>query len=107
MYELSQMAVSNEERVASSIPKTFSLEQNYPNPFNPTTNIQFTIPQASDVKLTVYNILGQQVMTVVNEFRQAGTHTAIVDAQNLSSGMYIYRLDAGSVQLNRKMMLIK
>lgn len=106
MYELTEMAVSTEE-VALDVPQSYNLEQNYPNPFNPTTNIQFTIPKASEVTLKVYNVLGQEVMTLMNEFRQAGTHTAIFDAQNLSSGMYIYRLEAGSVQLNRKMILIK
>ena len=107
MYELSQMAVSIDEPVASNTPQTFSLKQNYPNPFNPTTNIQFDIPQASDVTLKVYNILGQEVMTVLNDFKQAGTHTATFDASNLASGIYIYQLQAGKVNLQRKMTLIK
>jgi hypothetical protein len=106
LYELTNLAVSNEE-VASDLPETYSLDQNYPNPFNPSTQIQFSIPQASDVRLTVYNVLGQQVKTLVDEFMQAGSHTARFDARNLSSGMYIYRLEAGSVQLDGKMMLIK
>jgi hypothetical protein len=107
MYELTQMAVSTEEPISSNKPEHFSLEQNYPNPFNPTTNIQFEIPKATDVSLKVYNVLGQEVMTILNDFKQAGTHTAKFDAGNLASGVYIYQLKAGSVNLQRKMMLIK
>src|SRR6056297_168533 len=106
LYELSNLAVSTEE-IATVLPENFSLDQNYPNPFNPSTQIQFSLPEASDVKLTVYNVLGQQVATLVNEFMQAGSHTARFDAGSLSSGMYIYRLEAGSAQLDGKMMLIK
>ncbi|MBO6585393.1 MAG: T9SS type A sorting domain-containing protein [Gracilimonas sp.] len=107
IYELSQMAVSNEEPAASGTPKSFKLEQNYPNPFNPTTNIQFNIPRATDVTLKIYNILGQEVMTVLNDFKSAGTHTATFDAGNLASGIYIYRLQAGELSLQRRMTLIK
>ncbi|HCD52338.1 MAG TPA: hypothetical protein DEQ34_07820, partial [Balneolaceae bacterium] len=79
-----------------------------PNPFNPTTNISFTLPDAAPVKLTVYNVLGQQVSTLIsNKTMTAGTHTVAFDASALSSGIYIYRLEAGSFVSNKRMTLIK
>ena len=88
-------------------PLTYSLDQNYPNPFNPTTTIRFTIPESQDVRLDVYNVLGQRVATLVNTQMTAGTHTVPFDATRLASGMYIYRLQAGEFVQQRKMMLIK
>ena len=88
-------------------PISYSLDQNYPNPFNPTTSIRFTIPESQDVRLDVYNVLGQRVATLLNTQMNAGTHTVPFDATRLSSGMYIYRLQAGEFVQQRKMMLIK
>ena len=88
-------------------PRTYSLDQNYPNPFNPTTTIRFTIPESQDVRLDVYNVLGQRVATLVNTQMTAGTHAVPFDATRLASGMYIYRLQAGEFVQQRKMMLIK
>jgi hypothetical protein len=88
-------------------PGDFALGQNYPNPFNPSTEITFTLPQAAQVSIRVYNLLGQEVATLVNEYRSAGTHVATFDATALTSGMYIYRLESGSYSTSRKMMLSK
>lgn len=99
------MQTSNEE--TAGLPKSFDLKQNYPNPFNPTTKIAFDLPQASNVELSVYDMLGRKVATIVNERMTAGSHTMSFDASRLASGMYIYRIDAGSFTSTRKMMLIK
>ncbi len=85
----------------------FSLNQNYPNPFNPATKIQFTLPETMEVRLDVYNIAGQRVATLVNEQREAGAHTVEFDGTRVASGVYIYRITAGSFVQTRKMTLIK
>ena len=88
-------------------PISFSLSQNYPNPFNPTTNINFSVAKASNVKLIIYNILGQQVATLINNYMNAGTYTYQFNAANLASGVYLYSLEAGSFRMNKKMILLK
>jgi len=86
----------------------FVLSQNYPNPFNPSTNISFSLPTAANVRLSVYNVLGQEVATLLsNKALNSGTHIVAFDASALSSGMYIYRLEAGSFVSTKRMMLIK
>ncbi len=97
------------EGVAESpeLPGHFSLKQNFPNPFNPTTQIQFATPHRSHVTLTVYNTLGQQVATLLNGDIEAGSHSVQFDASNLSSGVYFYRLQAGSFVQTKKLMLVK
>ena len=88
-------------------PQEFSLSQNYPNPFNPSTNIQFTLPQTMDVRLEVYDVTGQRVATLVNERREAGVHTVVFDGTGLASGVYVYRITAGSFVQTRKLTFIK
>ncbi len=85
----------------------FDLSQNYPNPFNPSTTISYSLPKASFVKLTVYNIIGEKVATLVNEFNEAGIHTINFDASNLNTGLYVYSIDANGFHETRKMMLLK
>lgn len=85
---------SNEIQVEiESAPLTFSLAQNYPNPFNPTTNISYTLPETGFVNLTVYNSLGEKVTELVNEVEESGKHDVTFSAENLSSGLYIYKLN--------------
>ncbi len=106
IYMTNSVNVSDE--LLTGTPKEFALEQNYPNPFNPSTNINFALPQASEVTLTVYDMLGRKVATLISgEQLQAANHSVRFDASALASGMYIYRIEAGSFVSTRKMMLIK
>lgn len=98
--------VTSTERGAD-VPGKVALDQNYPNPFNPATTISFTLPQTEYVQLSVYNIQGQLVATLVNEQRSSGSHHVTFNAENLSSGLYLYRLQAGSQSITKKMMLVK
>jgi len=88
-------------------PVKFDLEQNYPNPFNPTTTIRFTIPEKSLVTLKVFDMLGREVSTLVNEVKDAGTHTVKFAGKDLPSGMYLYTITAGNYTATKKMMLVK
>jgi subtilisin family serine protease len=90
-----------------ALPADFSLSQNYPNPFNPTTTIRFTIPAGSFVSLKIYDMLGRETATVLNEFVDAGTYTHHFNASQLSSGVYFYRLTSGTNSALRKMIFIK
>ena len=91
----------------NGLPGQFVLSQNFPNPFNPVTTIRYSIPKTQKVELTIYNILGQKVMQVVNEIQTQGKHTVKIDARNLASGVYLYRLKAGSRVKVRKMVVLK
>jgi hypothetical protein len=91
----------------SSNPKDFSLLQNYPNPFNPATTISFSIPSSAFTSLKVYDILGNEVATLVNGRKYAGEYMIEFNASQLPSGVYLYRLSAGSFSLTRKMILLK
>ncbi len=100
---------------SSVTPTSFELEQNYPNPFNPSTTIRFALPEASHVRLTVYNLLGEELAVLVNEQRQAGVYNQRLDASGLPSGTYFYRIEAqrdaggqgGSFVQVRKMTIVK
>ncbi|MGE5364269.1 MAG: cohesin domain-containing protein [Bacteroidota bacterium] len=89
------------------VPTVYSLSQNYPNPFNPSTKIEYALPQESRVSLKVYNLLGQEVITLVNQVQSAGVHSVNFDASRLTSGLYIYRLEAGKYISVKKMTLVK
>lgn len=89
------------------VPERYALAQNYPNPFNPTTTINFTLAKASNVKLTVYNVLGQKVATLVDTHMYPGAYSVQFDAKTLASGVYFYRLEAGGFTADKKMLLVK
>jgi hypothetical protein len=85
----------------------FSLSNNYPNPFNPITKITFTLPQNSLIKLSIFNVLGEQVKVVLNKNLSAGKHTFAFNGSGLSSGVYFYKLTAGEFVSVKKMILLK
>ncbi len=95
------------EEVGGTLPEGYTLSQNYPNPFNPSTTIDFTLPVSGSVSLKIYDLLGREIMTLVNEQKAAGTYRAIFDATNLPSGTYFYALKAGSFSEVKKMTLVK
>ena len=95
------------EHGMNGIPNSFSLDQNYPNPFNPTTTIRYGLPHAADVTLRVYNTLGQEVAQLVNEQQQAGYHENAFRGDGLASGVYFYRIQAGSFVQSRKLVLLR
>ena len=88
-------------------PENFRLEQNYPNPFNPTTTIKYSIPESGIVSLKFYDILGNEVASLVNEEKAPGVYSVTFDAGNLSSGVYFYKIQAGKFTESKKMTLIK
>ncbi len=92
---------------SSNLPENFNLEPAYPNPFNPRTKIRYALPEAAHVKLAVYNMLGKQIRVLVNQRQKAGRYTISFRARDLSSGIYLYRLQAGAFTGERKMTLVK
>jgi hypothetical protein len=100
-------SVTTVDPVNNGLPREFSLQQNYPNPFNPTTSIRYSIPMESFVTLKVYNTVGEEVMTLANEFKQAGNFEVKFDASNLPSGIYFYELQASDFVQVQKMILLK
>lgn len=99
--------VTGVKQEISLTPKEFSLSQNYPNPFNPTTKIDFALPKEERVKITVYNQLGQQIMQLADGDFTSGNHSIYFNGTNLASGVYYYRIEAGSFIQTRKMVLLK
>jgi hypothetical protein len=90
-----------------ALPTKFELQQNYPNPFNPTTVIEFSLANEAMTSLRVYNILGQEVALLVNQNQKPGTYKVNFDASELTSGIYFYQLNSGSMKIVKKMLLIK
>lgn len=99
--------VTGIEAIASDLPEEFLLNQNYPNPFNPVTNIRYAIPQQGYVTLKIYDILGNEIATLVNEEKSTGTYEVQFDASLLSSGVYLYKIQAGEYSSTKKMTLLK
>jgi hypothetical protein len=104
---LPTITLTGVEEIGDMLPSGYVLSQNYPNPFNPTTAIDFTLPASGFVSLKVYDLLGREVMTLVNEQKAAGTYRATFDASNMPSGTYFYALKAGSFNSVKKMTLVK
>jgi hypothetical protein len=91
----------------NELPKKFTLEQNYPNPFNPTTTIRYELPQDGQVTIEIFDILGQKVNTILNEFKNAGRYETVFSSTGLASGVYIYQLRVNDFITSKKMVLIK
>src|SRR5690606_26248764 len=107
VLDTAMVTVITDIRVEPGIPESYALSQNFPNPFNPTTNIKFNLPSESLVTLKVYNLLGEEVASLVNEVLPAGYYNYDFDASALSSGIYIYRIQAEDFISTKKMTLIK
>ncbi|MBV6478288.1 MAG: hypothetical protein HGGPFJEG_01038 [Ignavibacteria bacterium] len=99
--------LSSVNLLSSEIPQSFSLRQNYPNPFNPSTKIAFDIPEKSQVKLAVFDVLGNEVKTLVNEIQQAGSYEVDFTSTGLPSGIYFYRLETKNNIISKSMILVK
>jgi hypothetical protein len=90
-----------------SVPHEYALKQNYPNPFNPTTTIEYSLPDAGIVKVTIYNVLGQEISILVNQFKTQGVHKITFDAKNLPSGIYFYKMESNNFVQTKKLILLK
>jgi hypothetical protein len=99
--------VSISESSSDNLPDEIHLFQNYPNPFNPTTTIKFDLPKSSEVSLKIFNILGEEIATLVSDRLSAGSYSYEWDGNNLASGVYLYRLQAGEYVETRKMVLMR
>jgi hypothetical protein len=103
---LSEMITDVDEN-NSHLPQDYNLSQNYPNPFNPSTKIKYSIPQLSQVQIKVFDLLGNEIETLINKEKPAGTYEITWGAENLASGVYIYQLRAGDFVQTNKMLLLK
>jgi len=99
--------ITSVESFSNQIPLNFGLEQNYPNPFNPDTRIHFELPHDSPVRLTIYDLLGRDVAIVVDGYTKAGRYDVTFTAKNLPSGVYFYRLQAGTFNDVKKFVLLR
>ncbi|MEI7485675.1 MAG: T9SS type A sorting domain-containing protein [Ignavibacteriota bacterium] len=108
-YMLQSLAnpLTGSENVSTTVPGAYSLEQNFPNPFNPTTNINFSVAKTGFVKIVVFDVLGREVQTLVNEKMNAGSYEVSFNGSSLYSGIYFYKISAGEFSQVKKMVLIK
>jgi hypothetical protein len=93
--------------VGGVLPESYNLDQNFPNPFNPSTTIRFDLPSPEHVSLKLYNLIGEEVATLIDEVRSAGSHSVVWNAGGMPSGQYFYRITAGSFTQTRKVTLLK
>jgi photosystem II stability/assembly factor-like uncharacterized protein len=107
IYRLQGATLTGVRMPQASAPRSVSLDQNYPNPFNPTTTIRYGLPNRTHVNLAVFNTLGQQVASLVNEYQEAGIHNFKFEAEGLASGVYFYRIQAGDFVAAKKLLLIR
>ena len=91
----------------ANLPVDYKLSQNFPNPFNPSTTIQYSLPKTVHVRLTVYNVIGQEVAILVDGVMNSGNHRAVFTAGNIASGLYLYRLEADGQVITKKMLVMK
>ena len=106
-YQTVDLITSVEQITDDGLPKEFRLEQNYPNPFNPTTTIQFSVPKASNVTIKIYDVIGRQVATLIDDEYQPGQYKVVFEAGQLATGLYIYRIQAGDFRETKKLMFLK
>jgi hypothetical protein len=105
--QLGELTLGTPSEMIGELPEEFALSQNYPNPFNPTTTIEYALPEAAAVQLVVYDLLGRQVVTLVRGAQKAGRYEVVFDASRLASGMYLYRIKAGSFVSFKMMILVE
>ena len=104
---LSDMIPTSVENIENNVPTMFSLEQNYPNPYNPTTTIKYSVPRSCFVTIKIYDLLGKEISSIINENKSAGNYSVQYTAGKLANGVYFYRMHAGDFNETKKMLLIK
>ncbi len=107
VFLLADSIVTGVDDIASDLPEDFEIFQNYPNPFNPSTTIKYNLPKEGKVSLKVFDILGREVASLVNEIQQAGLHSAVFDAGRFATGVYVYRIEYDKQSFSKKMLLLK
>jgi hypothetical protein len=107
IFKFQVNAISGLELADNEIPTEYNLYQNYPNPFNPSTQINFDVPESNYTVVKIFNSLGQEISTIVNNHLSAGRYTVTFDASSLPSGIYIYTLSVGDKKISKKMMFVK
>ena len=106
-YIYQQSTITDVENEETTMPTVFKLEQNYPNPFNPSTVIKFAVPEKSNVVIKIYDILGNEIITLVNEEMDAGWYEKSFNANGISSGVYLFRMEAENYVNTKKMILLR
>lgn len=106
-YMTYDQIVTTDVKTEATRPSNYSISQNFPNPFNPSTTIKYTLPEATNVNIKIFNVIGKEIASLVNEEKQAGNHQSEFNASNLPNGVYFYRIIAGKFSETKKMILLK